>query len=52
MHLGENPIERILSDYNICDFSLSERLLTQCRIIIFLFQPIDIFTSLKVKLYS
>jgi tetratricopeptide (TPR) repeat protein len=33
--LGDSPLERILSGYNYRDFTLTERLLTQPRIIIF-----------------
>jgi tetratricopeptide (TPR) repeat protein len=33
--LGGDPLERILSDYRIRDFTIGERLLTECRVIVF-----------------
>ena len=35
IYLGANPVDRILADYEIRDFSLIERLLTESRVIFF-----------------
>lgn len=33
--LGENPVDRIMHDYQTRGFSMSERLLTECRVLVF-----------------
>ena len=35
IYLGDNPAGRILGDYNIRDFSIGERVLTEFRVIVF-----------------
>ena len=35
LYLGINPVERILESYNIRDFTLTQRVLTQFRVVIF-----------------